>query len=122
MMLDDIAGYLQNVATPIYKGTMPDTPDDCIGLFEYAGEPISLDWRGESPNLQVMVRNKSYEQGRLTIANIQRALHGVNNKDINGTRYLLIRALQSPEHLGRDENNRCEFVQNFQIIKEVKLS
>jgi hypothetical protein len=127
MLLDDIGVYLQShgigeVGVDIFKGAMPDSPDKCICLYEYAGEPLSLDWDGENPGLQVMVRDKSYEQGRLKINRIQNTLHGINNTTINGTRYLLVHAQQSPESLGRDENNRCEFVINFRVIKEVNIS
>lgn len=125
MLLDDIALYLQQqgvgvVGTDIFKGQLPASPDDCIALFEYAGEPQDLtDANLEYPGLQVLVRNKSYPAGRQKIEQAVRVLHGVSEQVINNVRYLLIQARQSPFLLERDENGRAVFVVNFRIIKEV---
>lgn len=125
MLLDDIALYLQQqgigvVGTDIFKGQLPASPDDCIALFEYAGEPQDLtDANLEYPGLQVLVRNKSYPAGRQKIEQVRNTLHGLTETTINNVRYLLIQARQSPEALPRDENGRAIFVVNFRIIKEV---
>lgn len=148
-MLTEISTYLatKNVGTvgvDIFLGLMPDKPDTCIALFEYAGSPPDLHWDGEYPGLQVRVRNKTYAAGRAKIGEVMDLLHGLyeqvlpgevdgdNNNNgepenggeepaelpVNGTRYLLIRARGSPEVLKRDASNRTEFVVNFEIIKE----
>ena len=149
MMLKEIGTYLatQNVGTvgtDIFLGLMPDQPDNCIALFEYAGSPPDLHWNGEYPGLQVRVRNKSYAAARTKIGEVVTALHGLyeqtlgggdgdeepvgdgdeGNGDggepipVTGTRYLLIKARGSPEILKRDASNRVELVLNFEIIKE----
>lgn len=123
MLLDDIANYLQTqgigtVGTDIFRGLMPDQPDNCIALFEYAGSPPDLHWNGEYPGLQVRVRNKSYSAGRAKIGAVVDVLHGLTEQVLGTTRYLLIRANQSPESLGRDNNGRNEWVVNFAVIKE----
>jgi hypothetical protein len=97
---------------------MPDEPDNCIALFEYAGSPPDLHWAGEYPGLQVRVRNKSYAAGRAKIEEVVAELHGAHELTLNGTRYLLIKARGSPEVLKRDNNNRVELFVNFEIIKE----
>ena len=122
-MLADISTYLknQNIGTPgtdMFLGQMPDQPDNCIALFEYAGSPPDLHWAGEYPGLQVRVRNKSYAAGRAKIGEIMTALHGLYEQTLAGTRYLLIKARGSPEILKRDANNRVELFVNFEIIKE----
>ncbi|MCM8901325.1 minor capsid protein [Caldicoprobacter algeriensis] len=122
VLLDDIALYLQQqgvgvIGTDIFKGQMPAAPDNCIALFEYAGEPPDLHWPGEYPSLQAMVRNKSYAAGREKIEQIKDALHGLSETVINGHRYLLIQARQSPFFLERDENARAIFVCNFRVMK-----
>ncbi len=42
-MLEQISAYLEaqgiGTADDICIGLMPDQPDDCIALFEYAGSP-----------------------------------------------------------------------------------
>lgn len=123
MMLKEIGTYLatQNVGTvgtDIFLGLMPDQPDNCIALFEYAGSPPDLHWNGEYPGLQVRVRNKSYAAARAKIGEIAKELHGLYEQTLSGTRYLLIKARGSPEILKRDASNRIELVLNFEIIKE----
>lgn len=122
-MLSEIGAYLatQNVGTvgtDIFLGLMPDQPDNCIALFEYAGSPPDLHWNGEYPGLQVRVRNKSYSAGRAKIGEVMTALHGLHEQTLSGTRYLLIKARGSPEILKRDASNRVEFFVNFEIMKE----
>ncbi len=122
-MLREIGAYLATksigtVGTDIFLGLMPDQPDNCIALFEYAGSPPDLHWNGEYPGLQVRVRNKSYAAGRAKIKEVVTELHGAHELTLNGTRYLLIKARGSPEVLKRDNNNRVELFVNFEIIKE----
>ena len=122
-MLREIGAYLATksigtVGTDIFLGLMPDQPDNCIALFEYAGSPPDLHWNGEYPGLQVRVRNKSYAAARTKIGEAMTALHGLHEQTLSGTRYLLIKARGSPEVLKRDNSNRVELFVNFEIIKE----
>lgn len=122
-MLNEIGTYLQTqgigtLGADIFLGLMPDQPDNCIALFEYAGSPPDLHWEGEYPGLQVRVRNKSYAAGRAKIKEVVTELHGAHELTLNGTRYLLIKARGSPEVLKRDANNRIELFVNFEIMKE----
>ena len=122
-MLKEIGTYLATksigtVGTDIFLGLMPDQPDNCIALFEYAGSPPDLHWDGEYPGLQVRVRNKSYAAARTKIGEVMEKLHGLHEQTLSDTRYLLIKARGSPEVLKRDNNNRVELFVNFEIIKE----
>lgn len=127
VLLDDIASYLQahgagTVGTNLFKGYMPDQPDDLVALFEYAGETMELtmspDPTLERPGLQARVRSRTYQAGRAKIESVVTILHGLAEATLGGTRYLLIQANQSPEFLGLDASNRNEFVVNFSILKE----
>ena len=122
-MLSDIGIFLQSqgigtLGANLFLGLMPDQPDNCIALFEYAGSPPDLHWDGEYPGLQVRVRNKSYAAARTKIGEAMTALHGLHEQTLSGTRYLLIKARGGPEVLKRDNNNRIEVFVNFEIIKE----
>jgi hypothetical protein len=122
-MLTEIGAYLATksigtVGTDIFLGLMPDQPDNCIALFEYAGSPPDLHWNGEYPGLQVRVRDKSYAAARTKIGEVMEKLHGLYEQTLSGTRYLLFKARGSPEVLKRDNNNRVELFVNFEIIKE----
>ena len=123
MMLKEIGTYLQSqgigtLGDNLFLSLMPDKPDNCIALFEYAGSPPDLHWNGEYPGLQVRVRNKSYAAARTKIEETMKKLHGLHEQMLSGTRYLLIKARGSPEVLKRDNNNRVELFVNFEIIKE----
>jgi len=122
-VLSEIGAYLATksigtVGTDIFLGLMPDQPDNCVALYEYAGSPPDLHWNGEYPGLQVRVRNKSYAAARTKIGEVMEKLHGLHEQTLSGTRYLLIKARGSPEVLKRDNNNRVELFVNFEIIKE----
>ena len=122
-MLKEIGTYLatQNVGTvgtDIFLGLMPDQPDNCIALFEYAGSPPDMHWDGEYPGLQVRVRDKSYAEARIKIEETIKKLHGLHEQILSSTRYLLIKARGSPEILKRDSSNRVELFVNFDVIKE----
>jgi len=124
VMLKEIGTFLQSqgigtLGTDIFLGLMPDKPDNCIALFEYAGEPPDLHSSLEYPGLQVLVRNESYAAGRQKIEQVRSVLHGLTEAMINGRRYLLVQAKQSPESLARDENGRAVFVCNFRVMKEI---
>lgn len=122
-MLEAISKYLEEedvgtAGVDIFLGLIPDKPDSCVALFEYAGGPPDLHWPGEYPGLQVRVRSTSYSGGRAKIGEIVDLLHGLHEQELSGTRYLLIKARGSPEVLKRDGSNRIEFLVNFEIIKE----
>jgi len=124
MLVEDIGNYLQTsgvgtIGTDIFLGQLPVTPDNVIVLFEYAGEPPDLHSSLEYPGLQVLVRNESYAAGRQKIEQVRSVLHGLTEAMINGRRYLLVQAKQSPESLARDENGRAVFVCNFRVMKEI---
>ena len=81
-MITEIGAYLATksigtVGTDIFLGLMPDQPDNCIALFEYAGGPPDLHWAGEYPGLQVRVRNKGYAAARTKIGEVMDKLHGL---------------------------------------------
>jgi len=126
-LLDDIRAKLiaASVGTTsnIFIGEMPDTPDACICLYEYAGSPPDLTHDSqeiEHPGLQVKVRNASYSTGRAKIESVVTALHLTANTTLTATKYLFIRANQSPFCLGRDASRRWEWVVNFTVSKERK--
>lgn len=124
MMLDEIAAYLATqsvgtVGTNIFIGIIPDSPDNCVALFEYGGSaPDLVGTYVERPNLQVRVRNTSYSTGRAKCASVITALHTLGETTLSGTRYLWVAAKQSPISLGVDAKERYEWSINFQVVKE----
>lgn len=122
----DIAAYLAaggfgTVGTSIFVNTMPATPNNCISVTGYAGQPPDRTYDGSGnsrPSVQVRVRNTSAGTARTTIENIFNYLDGVSNTTLSGTHYLGIFALNSGAiPLGIDENGRTEFTWNFGTLK-----
>ena len=124
-MLSEISALLaaEGIGTEgnnLLLSMMPDKPDDCVALYEYAGSPADLHWDGEYPGLQVRVRSGHYATARSKIEDVINVLHGLCERTLSGTRYLLIRANGSPELLKYDESGRVELVVNFTVMKERK--
>ncbi|MDD3921343.1 MAG: minor capsid protein [Eubacteriales bacterium] len=125
MLLAEIGAYLAangigTVGTTIFYGQMPETPDVCVALFEYAGEPPESTHdrqHYEKPGLQVLVRGTSYATARTTIASIETLLHTLANTTLTGTKYLFVRAVQSPFIFDRDGQNRVTLAQNYIVTK-----
>ena len=125
ILLEEIGNYLQGenigiLSDSIFLGELPNEPDNCIAIYEYAGQPPEFGYGVEidKPGLQIRVRNISYPDGRQKIQDIQNVLHKCRNITLSGTHYTSIFAIQGITPLGQDGNNRIEFVQNFKIIKE----
>ena len=124
----DIAYYLQSkgrgtLGSTIFVNDKPTTPDALICVFSYAGSPPdrTYDTSGNArPNIQVWVRGAINGAGaaRTLAETIFNDLDGLANTDISGNRYVGIMANQSsPNHLGKDANNRMEYSVNFSVIR-----
>lgn len=122
MMLDDIGTLLQTaglgtVGSTIFKGQRPPTPDQCLSLYQYAGNPPGLvqGARYEYPGLQVWARSSDPVAPLTMLDAVIDALHGVTNYQTTYARYLIFTAKQSPEAMGRDDLGRTEYVVNFRV-------
>lgn len=125
-VLTDIGQYLQTnsigaLGTDLFLSQMPDSPDDAIALYEYAGNTPSRMGDNRRPGLQVKVRG-DYETARAKIDEIYTLLSKIGNEyeddapegvTINGTTYLHFETVQEPFPLGVDDNGRHELAQNF---------
>jgi hypothetical protein len=124
MMIDDIAVVLATaghgtVGTTIFKGHLPATPDKCLSLFQYGGEPPAL-IRGanyEYPGLQVRSRSSNPLEALTMLDAVVTILHGKTEFTTTYARYLALEARQSPAPMGGlDDNGRTEYVVNFRVI------
>jgi hypothetical protein len=124
MLLDDIKSYLQSqgITEPIYIGRLPDGPDDCVALFEYAGRPPYTLIAVDTPGLQVKIRgaagDNDYQDARARAQTILNTLHDIKNVLINSTRYIHVQAQGTPGPLGRDQAERPIFNINFLVRKD----
>jgi Bacteriophage minor capsid protein len=107
--------------TDLFAGLMPNSPDNCVTLFEYPGEapeytmgPTSLPAISK-PRLQVLVRNLDYMTGRAQIEAVVSALETICNETINSTLYERVARTQEPSFLHRDAARRIFFVANMEV-------
>ena len=122
MLLDDISDLLTtgSVTTEIYKGFMPEQPDNAFVLTESAGQGPIKAMAGspgqaalEVAGLQVIRRSPSYQTARNDMQTVMDLLDGLSERTINATRYSYVEALQVPYSFGRDDSERSMLAVNF---------
>lgn len=116
----DIAVYLQTagigtIATDMFVGHMPDSPNNVITIYESGGYPLDLAGFLRYPTLQVIVRNESYATARTKIDQIISTLHRTTNTTINGTKYCSIYSTGDAASIGKDDQNRSQLSVNFEM-------
>lgn len=129
-MLEALADRLQSasVATAgvnMFLGLMPDKPDVCVALYEYAGEqPLEVlrdnDATLERPSVQVMVRagRNDYPAARALMVSVRDNLTGITDETISGVRFLRVNQNSSINSVGTDENDRPLFTLSLLTVLE----
>lgn len=129
-MLEALADRLQaaSVATAgvnLFIGLMPNSPDVCVALYEYAGEqPLEVLRDNaatlERPSVQVMVRatRNDYPTARDLIADVRDTLTAIANEDISGVTFLRVSQNSSINAVGTDDNDRPLFTLSLTTVVE----
>lgn len=129
-LLQDIGGYIDSniseltLGTNLFLSLMPESPDNCVALLEEGGvEPLYTQGSNhlpviEQPQLQIIVRNFSYETGRALAEQLYRLL-SLANTSINGVQYLRIAPISSPFIIERDSAKRPVISCNFHVQRIV---
>lgn len=104
----------------LYVGREPDSPDNCVTIFDTPGGPpqLVLGTDGNEyyfPTIQVRVRNNDYRIGYNLAHDIMVSLHARGQQTWGGTLYSVIKAMADPALLNWDENGRARFVVNFEL-------
>jgi hypothetical protein len=130
MMLEALAERLQSasVAFPaqdLFIGLMPDKPDRCVAIYEYAGaQPLEVLVNNsatlERPSVQVLVRaaRNDYPSAKALISSVRNSLTGITNETISGERFLRVNQISSINALGVDDNERPRFTLSLQVVME----
>lgn len=108
------------VGDNLYVGREPDSPDNCVTVFDTPGGPpqLVLGTDGNdyySPTVQVRVRNNDYRIGYNLAHDIMVSLHARGQETWNSTLYSVIKAMSDPAQLDWDQNDRARFVVNFEL-------
>lgn len=120
-MLEALADRLQsasvaNTGVNLFIGLMPDKPDVCVALYEYAGAPPLEVMRDnaatlERPSVQVIVRSgrNDYPTARDLINTIRNTLTEITDETISGVTFLRVNQNSSINAVGTDDNDRVIF-------------
>lgn len=119
-MITEIAQHIHNnslasLATNLFIGHMPESPDNCVAILETGGLTPDIDLPTKKPTFQVLIRNTSYATGRALMLSIRSLFHQKYNTQLinNGTYFLYINVQGEGGHIGRDAIGRDEFSINF---------
>lgn len=130
MILEALADRLNSASvaitgTNLFIGLMPNDPDVCMSLYEYAGsQPLEVmrdnDATLERPSVQVLVRatRNDYPAARDLIEAARDALTGITDETISNVRFLRVSALSSINAVGMDDNERPMFTLALQAVTE----
>jgi hypothetical protein len=111
--------------TDIFVGKEPDSPDDCITLYDTGGIPddcLDRTSRGaEQPNFQVRVRSNNYLIGHAIMNIVRTTLEKKKNTvtDSGGTVSIDTWLTTLPNNIQRDTKNRAILTANFSAIRSV---
>lgn len=103
---------------PIFIGSEPDMPNDCITLYDTPGTAPNPKWLLDYPRFMARVRSHSYEQGFAKAEELKGALLGLPSQDINGIRYVGIYVVTDTYFLQADGKGRSIFVNTWRTIRE----
>jgi hypothetical protein len=129
-MLEALADRLQSASvatagTNLYIGLMPNSPDVCVALYEYAGEQPLEVLRDDSatlerPSVQVMVRasRNDYPTARALMVSVRNTLTAIADETISGVRFLRVAPQSSINAVGTDENDRPLFTLSLLTVVE----
>lgn len=114
------------VGTSIFIGMLPDHPDELLAVMETGGSAPTFGFgvpglKFETPNVQVIVRGArgDYSAPRFTIGLAYKGLSTVQGQYLGLTYYHMIKPIQSPFMLHRDQNERPVFIFNASCEKEI---
>ena len=106
--------------TSLFYARMPSSPDDCVTVFDTPGAPPILTTQKNTsnyfyPGVSIMVRNTKYAEAYNLMFSILEFLHGSSQITVGSTYYALIKAVNDPQLLHYDENDRPVIFVNFEI-------
>lgn len=128
----DIAQFLNDnsslgivLGTDLFFGRLPDQPDNCVGVFDNPGDPPMLTLDKATSNyfyssVSVRVRDSDYTTGWQKMWDILTYLHGLGqlNCPDASAYYGVIKAMNDPQVLYWDRNDRAIFFINFNIQRK----
>lgn len=120
-----VSASVGSLATNIFIGLLPDQPDKCLALYEYAGEEPREVFRNEAasievPTVVVMARGarNDYPTARDFAADARDALCAIVDETISSVRFLRVKETSSINYVNSDDNDRPRFTVTFTVYVE----
>ena len=105
--------------TDIFMDILPDSPDNCVAVREYAGE-VSFINNTANRSIQITVRNTSYITCRTKIIALYDSVYAPESDvriiDFTASRWGIVTPRQYPFSLNKDDRKRFIFVFNMGIV------
>ena len=117
-MIDETIEYLlltHGITETIYTGFLAAEPDTAICITPTAGLAPDAKHYYNNTGIQIRTRAGAYTTAQDLAYRIFGILQSVGNTTVSGVYITDIQAQQDPFSLGRDEQNRHGFAQNFLI-------
>lgn len=114
----------KGITGTIEVSRMPDSPNECITIYDSGGQANNPKWLLDYPTIQVMVRGNpdGYAAAYQKAKDVQDALLGLESQTIGGNRWVSVLAMGGIISLGYDEKNRPSLSMNFRITIEPAAS
>lgn len=100
----------------VFVGHEPESPDDCVTLYDYGNEMQSPVLADDWARVQVRVRDLSYEQGYLKSQEISLLLNATLGFEVSNEKISGIWQLSSIIALAKDKLKRNIFVVNYRAL------
>jgi hypothetical protein len=121
MLVSSAAGLDVTFATDLFVSTMPESPDQCVAIYDSPGFPPEPNYEYYYPGVQIRVRGDQggYRAAWTLAESIRDVLKAVHDETWNSTKYVQIWCSGEIYSLGQDENNRPLFSMNFSIQRTI---
>ena len=103
---------------PLFIGSEPADPNDCVTLYDIPGEPPNPKWLLDFPRFMVRVRSDNYVAGFNKCEEIKDALLGLPSQTIGDIRYDGVWVVVDTHFLLADARSRSVFISTFRSIRE----
>jgi len=112
-------GLVTADGTDIFRDLLPDQPDNCVAIVEYAGE-VSFINNLANRSVQVRVRNTNHSTAKSKIVALYDSVYDPEAEiriiDFTAGRWGIVKPRNYPYSLTRDEDKRYIFVFNMGIV------
>ena len=110
-------------ATNLFNARQPDSPDSCVTLYDLAGGAPQLTFKKDTSDyfingLLVRCRENLYQDAVDSAQAILDYLHAFGKETWNGTEYMLIRAINTPQLLEWDEKDRAVVIVSYDVHRK----